>query len=232
MMVGWVECSKPTCAVLVKWWVFRTLPFYVENHAQTQPRHPDASTAQAAVHWRSSFWQQSSAGRTTLVVPRENFHDVMRFLRDDAECQYDFLSDVVGVDYLNYPHPKGAPAGRFGVVYNLESTVHNRRLFVKVLLDPSIDTTGTEPDPALPRGERDRNLLASALGEWTDAGEVYDMFGIRLRRPPRPPPHPSCGRHYPAPPPPQGLPPPRPRRARGLPCHRTRQRVRAFSIFE
>ena len=115
-------------------------------------------------------------GQTTVIVPRENLHDVMKFLRDDAACRYDFLSDVTAVDYLNYPHQKGSPAGRFGVVYNLSSTAHNRRLFVKVLLDPSVDTTGTEPDPALHVASV-TDLWPGA--EWTER-EVFDMFGIRF----------------------------------------------------
>ena len=111
-------------------------------------------------------------GDTTVVVPAERLHDVLLFLRDDAESAYDFLSDVAGVDYLNYP---GA-TGRFAVVYNLVSYAHNRRLFVKVLLNPTLDTMGIEDDPAL--------HLPTACDIWPGAEwnerEVYDMFGIRF----------------------------------------------------
>jgi len=115
-------------------------------------------------------------GQTTLVVPAEAVHDVMAFLRDDGECRYDFLSDIVGVDYLKYPKQRGGPTGRFGVVYNLVSTADNRRLFVKVLLDPSVPTEGIEDDPAL--------HLASVTDLWPGAEwlerEVFDMLGIRF----------------------------------------------------
>ena len=84
--------------------------------------------------------------QTTLIVPADNAHAVLRHLRDDPACDYDFLADVVGIDYLGYP--AGSP-GRFAVVYLLVSYSHNRRLSVKVFLDPSIDTSGIEPDPAL-----------------------------------------------------------------------------------
>jgi NADH-quinone oxidoreductase subunit C len=115
-------------------------------------------------------------GQTTLIVPSASLHEVLRFLRDDPACAYDFLSDVTAVDYLNYPAPKGAPAGRFGVIYNLVSTTHNRRLFVKTMLTPTLDTTGVEDDPALHLPSA-CDIWAGA--EWTER-EVFDMFGIRF----------------------------------------------------
>lgn len=115
-------------------------------------------------------------GQTTLVVPAEKAHDVLAFLRDEPACAYDFLCDVVGTDYLNYPAPKGAVGGRFGVLYNLSSTVHNRRLLVKTFLDPSRDTSGIEDDPAL----HIRSVTDLWPGaEWTER-EVFDMLGIRF----------------------------------------------------
>ena len=115
-------------------------------------------------------------GQTTLVVPALNLHEVMTFLRDDPACAYNFLSDVTAADYLNYPAVKGAPEGRFGVVYNLVSYTHNRRLLVKVMLSPSIDTSGIEDDPAL-HVRSVTDLWPGA--EWTER-EVFDMYGIRF----------------------------------------------------
>lgn len=113
-------------------------------------------------------------GQTTVITSKETVHDVLKFLRDDAGCQYNFLSDVLGVDYLNYPAPKGAPKGRFAVIYNLVSYPHNLRLFVKVLLDPTLDTRGIEDDPGLHTATV-TDLWPGA--EWTER-EVYDMYGI------------------------------------------------------
>ena len=123
-------------------------------------------------------------GQTTVVVTVEHLLDVMRFLREDPGCAYNFLSDVVGVDYLKYPTASGRgngsrPAGfdgRFAVLYLLVSHEHGRRLAVKVLLDPSINTEGIDDDPAL--------HVPSVAGVWAGAEwperEVFDMFGIRF----------------------------------------------------
>lgn len=116
-------------------------------------------------------------GQTTLVVPADSLHDVMKFLRDDAACAYNFLSDVTGVDYLDYPSPT---LGRFAVVYILLSHEHDRRLTVKVYLDPSQNTGGNADDPALVV-DSVTDLWAGA--EWPER-EVYDMFGIRFRNHP------------------------------------------------
>ena len=120
-------------------------------------------------------------GETTLVVGKKDLHAVMTFLRHDEKTSYDFLSDVVGIDYLKYPEPKVAgPTGRFAVVYNLVSTRDNVRLFVKVLLDPTLPTDGIEDDPAL-HIPTVTDLWPGA--EWTER-EVFDMFGIRFDKHP------------------------------------------------
>ncbi|MFG0251339.1 MAG: NADH-quinone oxidoreductase subunit C [Phycisphaerales bacterium JB038] len=113
----------------------------------------------------------------TLIVEPGDLHEVLRFLRQDEGCRYDFLSDITAVDYLGYPAP--AP-GRFGVVYVLVSTETGSRFLVKTHLDPTIDTSGIDEDPAL--------VLDSACDLWAGAEwlerEVFDMFGIRFRNHP------------------------------------------------
>jgi NADH-quinone oxidoreductase subunit C len=116
-------------------------------------------------------------GQTALIAPREHAHRILRFLRDDSDCDYNFLCDVCGIDYLGYP---AATPGRFAVAYVLRSFAHDRLLIVKVFLDPSIDTTGIDPDPALDL-ESVTNIWPGA--EWRER-EVYDMFGIRFRNHP------------------------------------------------
>jgi len=136
-----------------------------------QPEHPSLARIKSRFADRGLKAGQYR-GMTTVLCPKDLLHELLSFLRDDGESKYDLLCDVAGVDYLNYPKAQG----RFGVVYNLVSTTHNRRLIVKVLLDPSIDTTGIDEDPAL--------LLPTVTDLWPGAEwmerEVFDMFGIRF----------------------------------------------------
>lgn len=112
-------------------------------------------------------------GDTSVIVPKERMHDVMKFLRHDLA--YDFLSDVFGVDYLKYPAADQMP-GRFAVIYNLVCYRDNQRLFIKVFLNPSLDTSGIVDDPAL--------HLPTVCDLWPGAEwnerETFDMFGIRF----------------------------------------------------
>jgi NADH-quinone oxidoreductase subunit C len=137
--------------------------------------HPSLPRIKSQFPDRSLFATEFR-GETTLLVQPNDLHPVMRCLKDDPECAYDFLSDIVSIDYLNYPETPGGPNGRFGVVYNLVSTQYNRRLFVKVLLDPSVDTSGIEEDPAL--------HLTSVTDIWPGAEwlerEAYDMIGVKF----------------------------------------------------
>src|SRR3954463_8917924 len=73
----------------------------------------------------------------TVVVPREKLVEVCRFLRDEPILRFDMLAELNGVDYLNYP---GA-THRFGVNYGLTSVTHGYRLWLKVFLDPTFDTS-------------------------------------------------------------------------------------------
>lgn len=116
--------------------------------------------------------------QTTLVVPSDHLHDVMRFLRDDERCAYNFLTYVTGVDYLRYPQSPdaGGAAGRFAVVYLLASHTHNLYLTVKCMLNPSGDTSGINDDPSL-HVDSITDLWPGA--EWQER-EVFDMFGIRF----------------------------------------------------
>lgn len=120
-------------------------------------------------------------GQTTLVVQPGDVSEVLSYLKNDPACAYDMLSDLAGVDYLNYAGQRALPEnsvarGRFAVVYNLVSTRDTRRLLVKTMLDPSMDAQGIEEDPAL--------QLPSVTDLWPGAEwmerEVYDMFGIRF----------------------------------------------------
>jgi len=97
-----------------------------------------------------------------LRVGPDRLLEVMRFLHDDGQTQFDLLSDLTCVDYLNFPGARD----RFGVIYNLYSTAHLHRLWAKCLVN--------DPDPRVP----------SVTAIWTGADwlerEVYDLFGVRF----------------------------------------------------
>jgi NADH-quinone oxidoreductase subunit C len=116
-------------------------------------------------------------GQSTLIVEPGDLHATLAFLMSDAATAYNFLADVIGIDYLNYP---ARTIGRFAVVYNLVSFDRDDRFFVKTFLDPSLPTDGIAEDPAL--------WLDSATDLWPGAEwperEVFDMFGIRFRNHP------------------------------------------------
>ncbi|MCA9297322.1 MAG: NADH-quinone oxidoreductase subunit C, partial [Phycisphaerales bacterium] len=86
-------------------------------------------------------------------------------------------SDVAGIDYLGYPAEQ---PGRFALVYMLLSHEHNRRLTVKTYLNPSLDTSGIERDPAL---VVDSVTDIWPAAEWRER-EAFDMFGIQFRNHP------------------------------------------------
>lgn len=116
----------------------------------------------------------------SVVVPREKIVEVCTFLRDDGDLRYDFLAELNGVDYLNYP---GA-THRFAVNYGLTSTANNNRLWLKVFLDPTLDTApnaAVRDEEILEKGDPGLKL-DSVTGVWPGAEwmerEVYDMFGI------------------------------------------------------
>jgi NADH-quinone oxidoreductase subunit C len=116
----------------------------------------------------------------TLIVPRENIAAVCAFLRDEPKLRYELLAELNGVDYLNFP---GA-AHRFAVNYGLVSLEHGNRLWLKVFLDPTMDTSpGTAPRDEDVMATGDEGLkVPSVTGVWPGAEwlerEVYDMFGI------------------------------------------------------
>jgi NADH-quinone oxidoreductase subunit C len=119
----------------------------------------------------------------TLVIPREKIAEVCTFLRDDPGLRYDLLSELNGVDYLNYP---GAHH-RFAVNYGLVSIPHNNRLWLKVFLDPTQPTEPSSPatqwrdEQVIEHGDPGLKIPSVcsvwAGAEWMER-EVYDMFGI------------------------------------------------------
>ncbi len=81
---------------------------------------------------------------------------VLRFLRDDQNCQFKQVIDVTAVDFPDRER-------RFDIVYNLLSLTHNLRIRVKVPADE---------DSQVPSAT---TVFSSAL--WFER-EVWDMYGV------------------------------------------------------
>ena len=95
-------------------------------------------------------------GEVTVIVPAASIVDICFFLK--TQHGFDLLSDICGADR----GPEEDP--RFAVNYHLFSTIHFKRLRLKVRL--------SEDDPKVP----------SVTGIWKTADwherETYDMFGV------------------------------------------------------
>jgi NADH-quinone oxidoreductase subunit C len=93
----------------------------------------------------------------TVRIAREHLLEVARFLKEDPEYGFNFLSDLCGVDYMGREP-------RFEVVYHLYSMEHKHRLRMKVSL--------SEGDLSIP----------SVTPVWKTANwherECFDLLGI------------------------------------------------------
>ncbi|MEQ9461457.1 MAG: NADH-quinone oxidoreductase subunit C [Phycisphaeraceae bacterium] len=148
--------------------------------SQPQLNHPTLPLLKAQFP-DNTLYATEFRGQTTVVVTPADLHDVLAFLKQDDGSRYAMLNDIAGIDYLNYPEPKGLPPqGRFGVIYNLTSLDNDLRVFIKTYVDPTMDTSGIAEDPAL---ELDSVTDLWPGAEWLER-EVYDMFGIRFRNHP------------------------------------------------
>lgn len=99
---------------------------------------------------------REALGEVTITVPRESIVDVCWVLK--TKYDFDLLADLCGADR----GPEEDP--RFEVNYHLFSTVHYKRLRLKVLL--------SEDDPK----------VTTVVTVWKTANwherETYDMFGV------------------------------------------------------
>ena len=91
-----------------------------------------------------------------ITIKREDILGVLKFLRDDANCQFRQLMDLCGADFPEENE-------RFCVIYNLLSLTHNNRIRVKTWTDENTPVASATP-------------LFSAAGWWER--EAWDLFGI------------------------------------------------------
>ena len=93
----------------------------------------------------------------TFETSKEYIIDVLRYLKEDKELQFNYLTDITGVHYPDQALP-------IGVVYHVHSLVNNVRVRIKVFLNDSTP------------------IIPSATQLWEGANwmerETYDFFGI------------------------------------------------------
>lgn len=122
-----------------------------EIHTKVKDKFPEAVLSAHDFH-----------GDETVVVKKGALVEVIRFLKEAPEMDFNVLIDLSAVDYLTF----GETRPRFEVVYHLYSLLKNHRLRLKVPVE--------EKDPAVP----------TLTGIWPVADwyerEVWDMFGIRF----------------------------------------------------
>jgi NADH-quinone oxidoreductase subunit C len=96
-----------------------------------------------------------------ITVGRDKIFEVLKFLKEDKEQDYHFLTTLCG---LHYPENKGH---EFGLMYQLHNMPQNRRIRIKTFF-PASDL---EMPTVIP-------LWDSA--NWMERQE-FDFFGIRFK---------------------------------------------------
>ena len=98
---------------------------------------------------------------TRVFVSPEQLLDVLGYLK--TECGFAFLSEIGGVDYLDYP-------GRSGTRFEVHYVLRNLDTFESIVIKAGVD----DPEPTVP--------TATALwpgADWMER-EVFDMYGIKF----------------------------------------------------
>lgn len=99
-------------------------------------------------------------GELTLFIQKDQLKPVCQLLRDDEDCQYNFLSDIVGDDFLpEFP--------RFAVNYHLYSIPQNHRLRLRVWVEDPDEGPETVAD-------------VWPIATWLET-EVWDLMGIKFQ---------------------------------------------------
>ena len=103
---------------------------------------------------------ENARGEDTIFIGREHAYDTFRALRDEVGFEFNFLTDLSAVDWLERKP-------RYEVVYHLNSLTLGHRLRVKISVEAS------------------ELWVPSVVGNWRAADwlerECFDMFGIQFR---------------------------------------------------
>src|SRR5579859_932333 len=98
-----------------------------------------------------------------IQIEPSQIADIVKFLRDDPEMDFNMLIDLVSIDYSVYPNYSGE---RFGLAYLLKSLSKGHRVQLKA--------TVLEEKPLVPTVS---HLYANA--NWLER-EAFDQMGIRF----------------------------------------------------
>jgi len=98
-------------------------------------------------------------GDATAQIDASRIVDVARLLRDDPDLQFEMLTDLTCVDYIEQEP-------RFEVVYHFYSVARNRRVRIKARVTADVCQIDSLID-----------LYPSA--DWMER-EVWDMYGVRF----------------------------------------------------
>lgn len=73
----------------------------------------------------------------TFEASPENIHEVIKFLKEDADFNFHFLTDLCGIHF-----PDNDDDHQYAVVYHLHNWIENTRIRVKTYLNatPEVDT--------------------------------------------------------------------------------------------
>jgi NADH-quinone oxidoreductase subunit C len=99
-------------------------------------------------------------GLLTFETSKENIQEILKFLKEDKELQFNYLTDITGIHYPEQELP-------LGVIYHLHSMINNVRVRIKVFLE--------DTNPDIPTAT---NLWEGA--NWMER-ETYDFFGINFK---------------------------------------------------
>lgn len=94
------------------------------------------------------------------VAASKNF-EVMKFLKEDPELRFNFLTDVCGVHYPDFPEGE-----KFAVVYHMHNWIDNIRIRFKCFLN------GTNPEI--------QSVVDLFVGANWQERETYDFYGIKF----------------------------------------------------
>ena len=125
-----------------------------------------ASLEQNAIVQRLRAWDEKAVaeasefrGEVTIVVPREQLQRAAEYLRAEPGLQFDFLSDISGVD-------------RFPMEPRFEVNYHLLSLPLRQILRLRVWVSGKDP------------AVSTVIPVWPTANwherEIFDLFGIRF----------------------------------------------------